>query len=146
MIYRKVGFEVLCKTAEGWYRGRVKELHFSEGSGYDEAITFDGKTVQLTPEYTALLQFTGQFDIDANPIFDAALVVDEDDSVWEVIFADASFMLRRDEETKPLNTENSMKVRIVGDAIRDAKLIVPSNGVEVLEAAEKKAADAQQGV
>ena len=143
MIYRKIGFEVLYQTSEGWSRSGVKELHLSEGSAYDEAITFDGKTVQLNPAYTALLEFTNAFDQDGAPIFHGHLCIDEDESVWEVIFADSAFVLCRGEEIKPLTNENAMKVRIVGDAIRNSNLIIPSNGVEVLEAAEKKATEGQ---
>lgn len=141
MIYRKLGFEVLYQTPEGWVRSTVKEVHISEGSNYDEVITSDGKTVQLTPAYTALLEFTGGFDKVGAPIFHGHLCVDDDEDIWEVIFANSAFMFCHGEETLPLSNEVCMKMRIVGDSIRDANLIIPDNGVEVLEAAESKASE-----
>lgn len=158
MIYRKLGFEVIYQTPEGieqpevgfsklpdgrkrqFVRASVKELHFAEGSGYDEAITTDGKTVQLNPTYTALLEFTGAFDKAGAPIFHGHICLDENDDAWEVIFADGAFMLCRGEETKPLSNENAMQVRIVGDSIRNVNLLAPADGVEKLEAAEAAAA------
>lgn len=141
MIFRKLGFEVLYQVPTGWQRSPVKELHLSEGSNYDEVITHDGKTIQLTPAYTALLEFTGAFDTAGQPIFHGHLCIDLDEDIWEVIFADGAFMFCHGEETLPLSNEVCMRMRIVGDSIRDANLIIPDKGVEVLEAAEKKASE-----
>lgn len=140
MIYRKLGFEVVYQTPLGWERSRVKELHLSEGSAYDEVITFDGKTVQLTPGYTSLLEFTGKFDIDGKPIFHGHLCIDQDEAVFEVVFVDGAFQFQKGETLLPMSETTCMTMRIVGDAIRNSNLIIPDIGPEVLEAAEKKAA------
>jgi len=142
MITRKIGFDVVYQQEKEVYtRERVRAIQFStDGSGYDEAMTASGKKVQLNPLYAFLLQFTGEFDRAGAPVHHGDLLADDDGIIFEVMFYNGAYWLHApgDEEGKALDNQSCATLRIVGDVIRNASMIVPPNAEAVVIAATER--------
>lgn len=139
MIYRTIKFEVLYDVgtagAPEWKREAVAEMLCVPQFGVTSVKTVTDVEVALDPLKVSLLQSTGAFDKIGREIFHADILADEiAGEIYQVIFAEGSFYLSKGEAIYPLENERVMKLKVVGDAIRDEKLLVPDKPIdEIME-------------
>lgn len=143
MIYRPLKFQVEYQTGVTggyqWVRENVSEMLCTPAMGVTSVKTESGKELGIDPITVSVLQFTGVFDRDAKEIYHAHLLADDKGNIYEVMIAEGSFLLVKDQESKPLTNEIAMTLHIVGDALHDAKLLMPEKPEEIFKAsAERK--------
>jgi hypothetical protein len=145
MIVRKIAFDVVYQSGAGgkWSRERVIGLTFAtDGSGYDIAKTATHDEVQLHPLYTALLQFTGEFDKTMKPVFHGDILATDDGTLFEAIFANGAFMLHEHgtENMIMCNPDTTIDKKVVGDTFLNPELLMPVETPKVLTDAAQRAA------
>lgn len=143
MIYRPLKFQVEYQTglagAYIWVRENVAEMLCSPVMGVTSVKTESGKELGVDPMNCSILQFTGVFDRDGKEIYHAHLLTNDKGDIYEVMIAEGSFILVKGETDTPLTNELAMTLRIVGDALHDAKLLMPEKPEEIFKAsAERK--------
>lgn len=137
MIYRTLKFEVLYDVgtagAPDWKREAVAEMLCTPEFGVTSVKTVTDVELALDPLKVSLLQSTGTFDKIGREIFHADILADEKaGEIYQVIFAEGCFYLSRNEAIYPLENERVMKLKVIGDSIRNEKLLMPEKPVDQL--------------
>ena len=140
MIYRQIKFEVMYDVgtagAPEWKREAVAEMLCNPAFGVTSVKTVTDVEIALDPMKVSLLQSTGSFDMKGAEIYHAHLLIDAEGDIWQVIYANAAFMLNKGETLKQLDDIFCSTLTIIGDAITGEKLIAPENVDELMEASK----------
>lgn len=138
MIFKQIKFQVIYKVGDDFRREDVSEMLCNPEYGVTSIKTITDAEMPFDPMSTALLQFTGMFDRDGAQIFHAHLLADDEGNIFEVVAYHGGFHLKQGEKPYELSEENCMKLRIIGDALRDAKLLMPESPEEIMRASTER--------
>lgn len=143
MIYRQLKFEVVYDVGEVgrpiWKREPVAEMLCAPEFGVTSVKTISDVELALDPLKVSLLQSIGMYDKEGSEIFHAHVLVEDEKTAFQVVFANGCFYLNRAEELIVATDEVCRKLKIVGDIFGEYDLVDPQDAEKkVLESKERK--------
>lgn len=149
MPYKNPRFEVLFKKGE-WLRRSVVDLTWTGGMPLvtfgllPEEIEVAGgqTTAQILIDFmnAFLFENTGAFDKAGTEIMHGDICATPEGDLYSIVFYYGGFYAQKgEEEGKQLTDEFCRTLTVVGDVIRQSKLLIPDIVPPVLAEADKKA-------
>lgn len=134
-------FEVVFHSSAGGYkRGQALRVDWTtngmvayvKGEKDEVAVPIDNFT-------TFLFEDTGMFDGENRLIFHGDIITNPAGDLFSVIYYFGAFWLQKgDGEGIPLTEELCRTLKVVGDIVRDSRLLIPEEIPQVLKDADKK--------